>query len=94
MNKFNEFLKLVQSKNKKLWLRQVIVPGINDKKEQVLKLKEFANQIKNVERIELLPYHTLGVSKYKDLGIEYRLPDVLDMDKEKCKELEKILKKA
>lgn len=91
---FNKFLKTAQNKNKKLWLRQVIVPGINDDEEHVLKLKDFASKIKNVERIELLPYHTLGVTKYKDLGLSYRLKDVPDMDKEKCKELEKILKKA
>ena len=73
-------------------MRQVIVPGINDDKEHVLKLKEFANSIPNVERIELLPYHSMGVSKYKELGIKYRLEDTPDMDKERCKELENLLK--
>lgn len=89
---FNRFLKDCILKNKKLWLRQVIVPGINDAKEHVLKLKEFANSIPNVERIELLPYHSMGVSKYKELGIKYRLEDTPDMDKERCKELENLLK--
>lgn len=89
---FKKFLSRCQELNKKLWLRQVIVPNINDDKAHVLLLKEFASSLKNVERIELLPYHSMAVSKYKDLGIDYRLSDTLDMDKERCKELEKLLK--
>ena len=89
---FNVFLNKCIEKSKKLWLRQVIVPGINDDEAHVLKLKEFAKSVPNVERIELLPYHTLGVHKYEELGIKYRLSDTLDMDKDRCKELEKLLK--
>lgn len=89
---FNEFLSECVKKGKKLWLRQVIVPGINDNEEHVLKLKEFTKDIPNVERIELLPYHSMATSKYKELGIKYRLEGVLDMDKDRCKELEKLLK--
>ena len=92
IDEFNEFLEKCKQKNKKLWLRQVIVPGINDDKEHVLKLKEFAKNIPNVERIELLPYHSMAEHKYTELGIEYKLKEVPDMEKEKCKELEKLLK--
>jgi len=92
INKSLEFLKACQDKNKKLWLRQVIVPGINDTKEYILKLKEFSNNIKNVEKIELLPYHTMGVNKYKELNIPYVLQNTLSMDKQKCIELEKLLR--
>ena len=56
-----------------------------------LKLKEYIKNIKNVERVELLPYHSMAKEKYKNLGIKYRLENVLDMDKEKCKQLEKLL---
>lgn len=91
-DKFNEFLRVCVEKDKILWLRQVIVPGINDDEAHVLKLKEFARKLKNVERIELLPYHTLGVHKYENLKIPYRLNGTPDMDKERCKELEKLLK--
>ncbi len=92
MKDFNNFLKLCQQLGKKLWLRQVIVPGINDDEEHVLMLKNFAEKLKNVERIELLPYHSMARSKYKDLGISYRLESTPDMDKDRCKELEKLLK--
>ena len=92
MAEFNRFLNKCQQLNKKLWLRQVIVPGINDDEGNVLKLKEFASNIANVERIELLPYHSMGKSKYNDLNIKYRLENTPDMDKKKCKQLESLLK--
>ena len=92
MAKFEAFLQKCQEKNKKLWLRQVIVPGHNDNKESVFKLKEFAKKLKNVEKIELLPYHDMAKKKYESLGIPYKLQDTPNMDKAKCKRLEKLLK--
>lgn len=91
INRYNEFLKICQNKNKKLWLRQVIIPGINDNKEYIYKLKDYINNIKNVEKIELLPYHTMAIDKYKNLNIPYKLDGIESMDKLKCMELEKIL---
>ena len=88
---YNKFLKDCIRLNKKLWLRQVIVPGMNDNKEYILGLKEYVSVIPNVEKIELLPYHTMGVEKYEKLGIDYPLLGVPDMDKKKCEGLEKIL---
>lgn len=88
------FLELCQKLNKKIWLRVVIVPGINDTKEYVNELIDFIKPIKNVEKIEFLPYHTLGVHKYDDLKINYSLKDVRDMDKDKCKFLEDMLKEG
>ena len=93
MSDFNCFLNCCERLNKKLWLRQVIVPNINADEQHILKLKEFAKNIKNVERIELLPYHSMAKAKYKTLNIPYRLEDTADMDLEKCKTLEKLLKK-
>ena len=90
----NSFLKLCQKMDKKLWLRVVIVPGINDNENYVNELIQYIKPIKNVEKIEFLPYHTLGVHKYKDLKIKYQLENVPNMDKEKCKALENILKKG
>lgn len=92
IDKFYAFLQKCQEKNVKLWLRQVILPHYNDSKESVLKLKEFASKLKNVEKIELLPYHSMAKEKYKKMGIKYRLEDLEDMNKEKCKTLEKLLK--
>ena len=91
MDWFKNFLKKCQEKHKKMWLRQVIVPGYNDTEESVLKLKDFISKLHNIEKVELLPYHSMAKEKYKKLGIKYRLENVLDMNKEKCKKLEKLL---
>lgn len=89
-----EFLKTCEKLNKPLWLRIVIIPGTNDTEEYINELIDFIKPIKNVEKIEFLPYHTLGVHKYEELGINYKLKNVPDMNKEKCKELENILKEG
>ncbi|MBP3619772.1 MAG: pyruvate formate lyase-activating protein [Clostridia bacterium] len=89
---FFKFLKVCQAKDKKMWLRQVVVPGINDDEKSVLKLKKFSQELKNVERIELLPYHDMAKKKYEGLGLKYRLQDTPNMDKSKCADLQKLLK--
>ena len=91
IDEFNKFLDICQKLNKKLWIRQVMVQGINDTEEYVLKLKEFIKKINNVEKVELLPYHLYGVDKYEKLGIEYKLKDTEAMDIEKCNELYRLL---
>lgn len=91
MEDFNYFLKKVEKMQKKLWLRQVIVPTINDNQDYVKKLKKYISKIKNVEKVELLPYHTMGIKKYESLNIKYRLSNVEEMNKDRLKELEKIL---
>ena len=93
IEKQKEFLEKCVSLNKKLWIRQVIVPGINDDEEHIEKLKEFIKDIPNVERVELLPYHSMAKEKYKKLGLVYKLGDTPNMDKEKCKKLQNLLKK-
>ncbi|MEG1149943.1 MAG: pyruvate formate-lyase-activating protein [Bacilli bacterium] len=91
MNKFNEFAKECIKLNKKLWLRQVIIPGINDSEEYIIKLKEYVKQFKNVQKVELLPYHLYGVEKYKKLNIKYPLENTPPMDLKKLEELNHIL---
>ena len=80
--------------NKKMWIRVVIVPGINDNIEYINELIHIIKPLKNIEKVELLPYHTLGVNKYKELNIKYKLEGISDMDKNKCEMLEKKLKEG
>ncbi len=84
-----EFAKYINEKNKRIWIRQVLVPGITDKKEDLPKLKEFLKTI-NVEKFEFLPYHDLGKYKWEKLGLPYELEDVRlasNKDVEKAKKI-------
>lgn len=87
-----KFLDVCQKLNKKMWLRQVIVPNINDTEEYIYKLSDFIKPLKNIEKIELLPYHTMAIKKYEKMNIPYKLGDTIDMDIERCKYLENLLK--
>lgn len=84
---FYDFLEKLNKSNTEVWCRQVIVPGINDTKENMEGLNRFLTKIKNVKKVELLPYHSLGVNKYKELGLEYNLKHLDPMDKDICEKL-------
>ena len=65
------------SKNgKKMWIRHVLVPVITTDERYLKQLREFIDTLKTVDRVEVLPYHTLGVFKWKELGIPYQLEGV------------------
>jgi len=65
------------SKNgKKMWIRHVLVPEITTDERYLNQLREFIDTLKTVDRVEVLPYHTLGVFKWKELGIPYQLDGV------------------
>ncbi len=85
-----EFAKYVSGKNKRLWIRQVLVPGITDKKEDLLQLKKFLDSI-NVEKFEFLPYHKLGKYKWEKLGLSYELEDVRTANNDDVKRAKKIM---
>lgn len=83
----SESLKFIDSlnrSNKKVWIRQVIIPDVCDTEEYVIKLADFVSKIRNVEKVEFLPYHKLGSEKYERLGIENLYKDKLEMDRKKC----------
>lgn len=61
---------------KPIWIRHVLVPERSDKDEYLHKLREFIDSLDNVEKVEVLPYHTLGVYKWKELGYEYPLEGI------------------
>lgn len=91
MTEFHKFIECVKDKKIPLWIRQVIVPGLNDTEEKVLALKEYIKQFDTIKKVELLPYHLYGIEKYKKLGIPYPLEHVEAMDSDKIKELTSLL---
>lgn len=80
--------------DKPVWIRHVLIPGITDKDEYLVRLRDFLSTIHNIERIEVLPYHTLGVYKYEKLGIDYPLKDLQPPAAERVANANDILQQA
>ncbi|MGR6836615.1 pyruvate formate-lyase-activating protein [Syntrophomonas erecta] len=80
LNRHN--LELINQQKVPLWVRYVVVPGITDEKEDIRKMAEFVGSLEMVERIDLLPYHTLGSHKWQLLGLNYTLADTPPPTKE------------
>ena len=89
-----EFIKLLNKMNKNVWIRQVITPSITDSIDYINSLKEYIKKIKNIKKVEFLPYHKMGIEKYIRLGIDYKLKEIDEMNKEKCDELYAYFKKT
>lgn len=90
---YYEFKEALNKNNKDIWLKQVVIPGINDTFQDMMEFEKEINSFsKNqVKKVELLPYHTLGVFKYKELNMKYQLNDVPQLSKEKIHELKSYL---
>lgn len=86
-----ELAKYLSDNNKDMWIRNVLVPGVTDDTKDLEGLRDFVKTLKTVKRFEVLPYHTLGVVKYEELGIKYELEGVLPPTKEEIKRANDIL---
>lgn len=80
-----KFLEYLQEKEKKVWIRHVVVPALTDDENRLRRLAEYVSQYDVVERVELLPYHTMGRYKYENLGIPYPLADTPALSSERLK---------
>ena len=87
MKEIDNFISAINKANKDVWIRQVIIPGITDTKEYIDSLVTYLSKIKNVKRVDFLPFHRLGREKYIALNIPYPYEDKNDMDKDKCDKL-------
>ncbi len=70
------FAKHLEKKNIPLWVRHIIVEGYTDNEDDLVRLGEFLGTLKNLKALDVLPYHTMGVNKYKELGIPYKLEGI------------------
>jgi pyruvate formate lyase activating enzyme len=71
-----DFARYLSQHNVPVWIRHVLVPGVTDGNEDLTQLGEFIGHLKNVSKLEVLPYHKLGVYKWEALGLEYPLKGV------------------
>ena len=85
------FARYLEQKNIPVWIRHVVVPGITLEPGQLTQLGEFLGSLSNVKALDVLPYHIMGVSKYKELGIDYPLEGVPAASKEQAMEAKKII---
>lgn len=85
------FAKYLEEKNVPLWIRHVVVPGISDDRNDLKNLGRFIGTLKNLKALDVLAYHTMGVNKYKELGMEYPLEGVEALPKEKAAEAKRII---
>lgn len=86
-----EFAKYLSVHNKPMWIRQVLVPGITDKVEDLLELKKFISTLTSVEKFELLPYHDVGKFKWIELGLDYPLENIKTASIQDIKRAKEIL---
>ncbi len=86
-----EMAKIMSDMGKKMWIRHVLVPERNDTDEYLIRLSEFIKTLNGVEKIEVLPYHTLGVFKWQNLNIPYQLEEIDPPTKERIENANNIL---
>ncbi len=76
---------------REMWIRHVLVPGLTDDESGLIAARDFIRSLKTVSRVELLPYHALGVFKWERLGIPYSLSDTPAPDAEAVRRAEKLM---
>ena len=84
------FLKLLEERNIPVWIRRVVIPGLNDDHESFAQLKALSENFSNIKRTELLPFRKICITKYQNLGIPFPLkdtPEPTDSEMDKYKSL-------
>ena len=71
-----DFARRLSARNKPVWVRFVLVPGLTDSAEDISSIAKFAGNLGNVERVDVLPFHQMGRFKWKDLKLSYPLEEV------------------
>lgn len=88
-----DFAKYLSDQEIPTWIRYVLVPGITDRDDLIEKHAEFVASLKNVIRVEILPFHKLGEKKYETLGMKYKLKDVSPPTQERIENAKNIYKR-
>lgn len=74
-DKVLHFAEWLSEKGKPMWIRHVLIPGISDSEKDLTALGQFIGMLKNVQKVEILPYHKMGIYKWERLGKVYSLKD-------------------
>ena len=85
------FAKYLEEKNIPVWIRHVVVPGITDDESLLSRLGTFLGTLSNIQALDVLPYHIMGITKYEQLGIPYPLEGVPPATKDQAAKAKKII---
>jgi pyruvate formate lyase activating enzyme len=86
-----QFAQYLADRNQPVWLRYVVVGGITDDIESAHALGNFIKDMKNIEKVELLPYHELGKHKWEAMGEKYELENVKPPSKETMEAIKEVI---
>ncbi|MGI6278948.1 MAG: pyruvate formate-lyase-activating protein [Acutalibacteraceae bacterium] len=89
-----QFLEYLQQQQIPVWIRQVIIPGLNDNEENISALREIVGRYKCVKKTELLPFRKLCETKYDNMGRPFPLKGTPEPTDEKMRELQNILNRT
>ena len=87
-----QFARYLSDRGTPVWIRHVLVPGLTDIDDHLKRLGEFVQTLDNVDKFEVLPYHTMGEFKWRELGIPYPLAGVKPPTPERVKNAKDIMK--
>jgi pyruvate formate lyase activating enzyme len=88
------FARYLCEKQKPVWIRHVVVPGITFDRRELTELGHFLKTLPNMEKLEVLPYHAMGKVKYDNLGLDYVLKETPQLTKEEAAAAEQIIREA
>jgi len=85
------FAKYLDQRQTPMWVRHVVIPGITDNASDLYELGRFIGTLSNIKALDILPYHTMGAAKYKNMGLENPLEGVPDLSKEDAVKAKKFI---
>ncbi len=86
-----QMAQFLSDNGKEMWIRHVLVPGVTDDDAGLVEMRDFIASLKTVSKVEILPYHTLGVFKWENLHIPYPLDGVPTPTEEQIEHAESVL---
>ncbi len=86
------FIEYLAEVNKPVWLRYVLVPHFTDNEDDLHRWEQYVSQFKNVERVDILPFHQMGIHKWEQIGQEYKLKDINSPSNQELNKAEAIFK--
>ena len=87
-----ELIKLLEAEQQPYWIKHVIVPEVTDDLDEIKELAKYLSTLSSLEKVQLLPYHTLGVHKWQELGLDYQLSETEPPSEDKLEKIKEIIK--